>query len=130
MLETSFLNAGREPRIDAPQDIKEYFERLYRTGSLDAKDIQTARERFAFKDVAKDYRLIDDDGDPVVVANWEEKQNEIEVLLKAVRREPTRCANFRKLVPYQVNLRRYERNKLDRSVTEEAPGLFVCARRL
>ena len=90
VLETSFLNAGREPRIDAPQDIKEYFERLYRTGSLDAKDIQTARERFAFKDVAKDYRLIDDDGDPVVVANWEEKQNEIEVLLKAVRREPTR----------------------------------------
>ena len=69
-----------------PRILRSILRRLYRTGSLDAKDIQTARERFAFKDVAKDYRLIDDDGDPVVVANWEEKQNEIEVLLKAVRR--------------------------------------------
>jgi CRISPR-associated endonuclease/helicase Cas3 len=124
VLETSFLNAGHEPQIDAPEDIKEYFERLYRTGRLDAKDIRMARERFAFKDVAKDYRLIDNDGDPVVVASWEAKRKEIDSLLKAVRREPKR-ANFRKLTPYRVNLRRYERNKLDRSVTEEAPGLFV-----
>jgi CRISPR-associated endonuclease/helicase Cas3 len=124
VLETSFLNAGREPQIDAPDDIREYFERLYRTGHLDQHGIQTARGRFAFGDVARDYRLIDNDGDPVVVASWKEKAKEIEALMAAVRSKPTR-GNFRKLAPYQVNLRRYERNKLDRSVTEEVPGLFV-----
>lgn len=124
VLETSFLNADREPQIDTPEDIREYFERLYRTGDLDQHDIQTARERSAFKDVAKDYRLIENDGDPVVVANWKEKQKEIEALMATVRSKPMR-GNFRKLTPYQVNLRRYELNKLDRSVTEEAPGLFV-----
>jgi CRISPR-associated endonuclease/helicase Cas3 len=124
VLETSFLNAGREPRIDAPEDIREYFERLYNAGQLDEKGIQAARQRFAFADVARDYRLIDDDGDPVVMATWEEKEAQIGDLLDAARHRPTR-ANFRKLAPFQVNLRRYERDKADRAVTEEAPGLLV-----
>ena len=59
-----------------------------------------------------------------MVGTWKEKEAEIEALLDAVCRRPTR-ANFRKLAPFQVNLRRYERDKLDRAVTEEAPGLFV-----
>jgi CRISPR-associated endonuclease/helicase Cas3 len=124
VLETDFLNFGHEPRIDDPADIKEYFERLYRAGNLDGQGIQEARKRFAFAEVGAAYRLIDDDGDPVVVASWDERTGEIEALLHAVRREPSR-ASFRKLTRFQVNLRRYERNKADRAVAEEAPGLLV-----
>jgi CRISPR-associated endonuclease/helicase Cas3 len=124
VLVTNFLNAGREPRIDAPEDMREYFERLYRSGSLDGPNIQAARERFAFEEVAGSYRLIDHDGEGVVVATWKGKEQEVDGLLDAVRRRPTR-ANFRRLSPFQVNLRRYELAKAGGVVGEEAPGLFV-----
>jgi CRISPR-associated endonuclease/helicase Cas3 len=124
VLEASFLNAGREPRIDAPDDMREYFERLYRSGSLDGRKVQGARERFAFEEVAGSYRLIEDDGEGVVVATWTGKEAEVDALLDAVRRRPTR-ANFRRLTPFQVNLRRYELAKAGGAVAEEVPGLFV-----
>src|SRR5262249_9748982 len=121
---TSFLNAGREPRIDAPEDVREYFERLYRTGELDAEDIQTARQRSEFKTVGEKYRLIDDDGVPVVVASWAEREQEVAELLAAVQAAPNRTS-FRRLAPFQVNLRRYELAKAGGSVTDEGRGLFV-----
>ena len=124
VLETSFLNAGREPRIDAPEDMREYFERLYRSGDLDGPKIQAARGRYEFDTVARSYRLIDDDGESVVVATWEEKKDEVAALLAAVLRKPTR-ANFRKLARFQVNMRRHELMKAAGAVAEEAPGLFV-----
>ena len=93
VLETSFLNAGREPRIDAPDDIQEYFERLYRTGDLDKMKIQAARERYAFDEVAKSYHLIDDDGESVVVATWKEKAAEVAKLLDVVRHKPVRATS-------------------------------------
>jgi CRISPR-associated endonuclease/helicase Cas3 len=97
VLETSFLNAGREPRIDSPEDISEYFERLYRAGELDGKKIQKARERLAFAEVAAAYRLIQDDGEAVFVATWKQKEAEVAALLAAVQRHPTR-ANFDRAV--------------------------------
>jgi CRISPR-associated endonuclease/helicase Cas3 len=48
VLESSFLNNDREPQIDDPADIKEYFERLYRAGDLDSRQIQSARQCFDF----------------------------------------------------------------------------------
>ncbi|HBI46452.1 MAG TPA: hypothetical protein DDY78_26905, partial [Planctomycetales bacterium] len=86
--------------------------------------IQPARERFAFKEVKESYRLIDDDGESVVVATWEEKRKEVAALLDAVHRRATR-ANFRKLAPYQVNMRRYELAKPGCPAGPEADKLFV-----
>jgi CRISPR-associated endonuclease/helicase Cas3 len=124
VVETSFLNTGREPRIDTPADVAEYFERLYHTGDLDQKKIQSARERFEFATVAEEYRLIDDDGIPVVIATWRERESEVEQLLNAVRCRPVR-ANYRKLVPFQVQCRSYEVQKAGGSIAEEMPGRFV-----
>jgi CRISPR-associated endonuclease/helicase Cas3 len=123
VLETNFLNAGREPRLDVPEDIKEYFERLYRAGDL-GQNIQSARERLAFPEVAGAYRLIDEDGEAVVVATWKEKEADIAALLEEVHVRPTRT-NFRKLTPFQVNVRRYEMTKATGAIGEERPGLFV-----
>ncbi|MBI3408673.1 MAG: CRISPR-associated endonuclease Cas3'' [Planctomycetes bacterium] len=107
VLETNFLNAGRLPRIDEPADIRDYFTRLYHTGKLDEKQIQALRRQFRFADVARAYRLIDDDGAPVVVQTWREGQSQIDVLLSELQESPNRT-RFRKLVPYQVQLRRFE----------------------
>lgn len=106
-LETNFLNAGRPPRVDEPEDIREYFVRLYRSGDLDPKEIQNLRHNLAFETVAQEYRLIDNDGVPVVIATWEQEQATVQELLHRVGRDPSRL-NFRRLVPLQVNLRRYE----------------------
>ena len=106
-LEVNFLAAGRPPRIDAPEDIREYFMRLYRSGNLDPDGIQDHRRNFEFQAVARAYRLIDSDGIPVVIATWNEQRDRVRDLLDGVRDNPSR-ANFRKLIPFQVNLRRYE----------------------
>jgi CRISPR-associated endonuclease/helicase Cas3 len=124
VLEASFLNNDREPQINNPADINEYFERLYHTGNLDTEGIQAARRGFEFAAVAERYRLIDDDGIPVVVATWEERREEVENLLAGARHRRSR-ANFRKLAPFQVNLRRYELQKDQGSWSEEIPGVYV-----
>lgn len=106
-LETNFLNVGRPPRVDEPEDIREYFVRLYCSGDLDPKEIQNLRRNLAFQTVAQEYRLIDNDGVPVVIATWEPEQATVQALLNLVGRDPSRL-NFRRLTPFQVNLRRYE----------------------
>src|SRR5262249_4601933 len=60
-----------------------------------------------FPAVAASYRLMEDDSVAVLVTTWEEKREEVAALLEAGRRRPNR-ANFRKLNPFQVNLRRYK----------------------
>ena len=110
-LEANFLNAGHPPRIDAPEDIREYFTRLYRSGDLDANGIQDLRRNREFEAVAKAYQLIESDGSPVVIATWQEQRETVEALLDRVRRDPSRI-NFRRLIPFQVNLRHYELAKV------------------
>ena len=120
-LENHFLNAGRSPQIDSSADIYEYFTRLYHNGSLDKHDIQNSRRSFNFADVADKYQLINQDGTSVIVATWETHREVVDDLVKAVRRDPSR-ANFRALVPYQLNLRAHE---LQKHRTSMAP---ICER--
>jgi CRISPR-associated endonuclease/helicase Cas3 len=124
VVESVFLNNGREPRIDVPEDIREYFERLYRTGSLDAYNLQAQRERGQFASIAQDYRLIEDDGEPVVVASWKEREQDIAVRLQEARRRGSRSA-YRRLSPFQVNLRRHELKSVAVPPVEEIPGVLV-----
>ncbi|MBI3461601.1 MAG: CRISPR-associated endonuclease Cas3'' [Planctomycetes bacterium] len=127
VLTTLFLNQNRPPNIDAPADIQRYFNQLYWTKgpqALDRKGIQALRRSFNFPEVAAGYRLINDDGVAVLVASWAKRATEIESLLDAVRRRPTR-ANYRRLAPFQVNLRQHELAKLPVTAVEEAPGVLV-----
>ncbi len=109
-LENHFLNAERLPQIDSPADIHEYFTRLYHSGSLDKHEVQNSRRNFNFADVADKYQLIKQDGTSVIAATWEPHRDLVDMLVKAVRRDPSR-ANFRALVPYQLNLRAHELHK-------------------
>ncbi|MEI7699230.1 MAG: CRISPR-associated helicase Cas3' [Planctomycetia bacterium] len=114
-LENHFLNAGRLPQIDSPADISEYYTRLYYTASLDKCGIQSSRRNFNFADVAEKYQLINQDSSSITVATWEQQREIVEKLINAVRRDPSR-ANFRRLSPFQLNLRHYEMEKQKHSI--------------
>ena len=127
LLTTLFLNQHAPPNIDDPADIERYFQHLYWTKgpeALDSKKIQALRRSFNFPEVAATYRLINDDGVAVVVAGWAERKSEIDELLAAVKKNPSR-ANYRRLIPFQVNLRQHELSKLPVTPVEEVPGVPV-----
>ena len=124
---TLFLNQHAPPNIDDPADIERYFQHLYWTKgpeALDSKKIQALRRSFNFPEVAATYRLINDDGVAVVVAGWAERKSEIDELLAAVKKNPSR-ANYRRLIPFQVNLRQHELSKLPVTPVVEVPGVPV-----
>jgi CRISPR-associated endonuclease/helicase Cas3 len=123
-VEQDFLAMNRHPNIGKPEDIEEYFHRLYRSGDLDQHEIQTDREALRFAQVALNYRLIDDETVPVIVAIWESRQAEIEELMKQLRRNPNKSL-FRQLSKFQVNLRQYELCNAGGSVVSDASGVKV-----
>ena len=123
VLEQQFLNAGRSPRIDAPEDIREYYDFFYHRGGLDAEGIQDARRRWDFPTVSDAYRLIDDGGFAAVVASWKEHSRAIEELLKAFDGPRTGRAAYRKLAPYQINIRGTP--EATPGIVEEHPGVYV-----
>jgi CRISPR-associated endonuclease/helicase Cas3 len=122
-LEQDFLSLGREPDIGRTQDILDYFQRLYRSGDLDREGIEQDRLERRFATAASKYRLIDDTT-PVVVKTWEPFAAEVQRLLVAVRHHPTK-ANFRRLAPYQINLRHYELLAAGGSVQLDPSGVRV-----
>jgi len=123
VLQTAFLNRDRNPRIDDPADIREYYERLYHQGELDAERIRDARMSWDFPRVADAYRLIDDGGFAVVVAKWEGHEDEVETLLSDFTSPKSRRSAYRKLAPFQINLRGTPEGTP--GVVEEHPGVFV-----
>jgi CRISPR-associated endonuclease/helicase Cas3 len=104
VLENHFLGKDRSFSIDDPLIMGEYYHRLLNTGQLDARRIAKDREGWDFPEASRKYRLIEDGGQPVIVANWKERADRIDELIKSVRERPSRY-RFRALGPFQVNLR-------------------------
>lgn len=107
------LRLGRPPRIDVPQDIRDYYERLYNSGSLDERDLNGKRRGLQFRTTAADYKLIADAGEPVIVMTWPGREDEVANLVGRVqdRTKPRREA-FRSLAHFQVNVLRPEYERL------------------
>ena len=118
-LEQDFLMLGKEPDIALPDQIQEYFHRLYKSGSLDQFQIEDLRRRQQFATVNESYRIVDSYTVPVVVAMWDGHREEIDSLLETLRRTPNRKL-FRHLHRFQVNLRSDELSRIS-SQTEEGP---------
>jgi CRISPR-associated endonuclease/helicase Cas3 len=104
----SFKDDG--PQIDDAEAIRDYFGRLYWGGNLDQGNIREKRTKFQFKTIASGeesgkhaYKLIDNPGEPVVVATWEAHAQEISSLLSELAGQP-RKSLFRQLARFQVNL--------------------------
>ncbi len=62
------LDAVDEAAIDAPDTLREYFSRLYSAADTDRHRIQNARSRLDFPAVDAAFKIIADDGVPVVIA--------------------------------------------------------------
>jgi CRISPR-associated endonuclease/helicase Cas3 len=126
IVECNFLNSERgEPRINVTADIEEYYERLFKVGSLDKNKIRPARRELKFREVADRFRIIDDDSVAVVVATWDQAgaRAKVDAILKELHQRPTRGL-LRRLAPYQVNMRSREAT-MHPDVREEIPGVFV-----
>jgi CRISPR-associated endonuclease/helicase Cas3 len=128
VLETAFLAANRQPSVELPEDIRNYFQHLYWQGELD----KVIPSTLPGGTVAEHYRLIADDTVPVVVAGKDGMQNEdwylawrdiqlvknpladvrsVQERLDALRLKPNR-SNFRALAPFQVNVYRHQLEQL------------------
>jgi len=100
--------------FEAPGTAASYFRDLYRDVNLDIHNVQEAQRRLAFQQVAQRFRLIEDEGSPVVVRY----DASVDGLLDELRRSRAESnpgrARFllRRLQPYTVSLRQ---NELDRA---------------
>ena len=115
---------GDGPQIDDPVAIRDYFARLYYTGSLDADGVQEMRRTFKFRSVAEAYKLIADAGQPVVVRTWAAHQEEIDDLLVELATRPRKSV-YRKLAPFQVNLLPAQLLPVQHLLHEGAGGVLV-----
>ena len=123
VLQSAFLNDGHPPRIDSLEDIRKYYERLYYQGSLDDKSIQRARQGADFPEVARCYRLIEEGGFAAIVTGWAGHEDEVAQLLDAVGGPKPQRSAYRKLAPFQINIRGTP--EATPGVVEEHPGVFV-----
>jgi CRISPR-associated endonuclease/helicase Cas3 len=124
----SMLKRGGD--LHDPQTFEDYFRALFGTvrGELDRKGIQALRARFDYPAVAEKYRLIEDDGVPVVVRpNWGDHPETVDGLLAVLRSHGELPQwTFRRLQPYLVSLRRvaFEQCKRERLVGEVGSGVW------
>jgi CRISPR-associated endonuclease/helicase Cas3 len=85
-----------------------YFERLYQGLELDAKNIQALRQALDYPEVARRFRLIDDETEAVVVHYTSQagRRQDLKGLLGMIReqKDVPRWA-IRRLQPYLVNVR-------------------------
>lgn len=109
-----------------------YFERFYRRTDHDARQIQRLRHALDYPEVARQFRMIDDDTHPVVIADYREAGGETPaaIPLAALRHNPAQARRWlRVLQPYIVNLRQSELiGALKRGAAEELaelPSLYV-----
>ncbi|MCC6179718.1 MAG: CRISPR-associated endonuclease Cas3'' [Chloroflexi bacterium] len=98
-----------------------YSRQLLSLEATDARDIQALRTSFDYPEVARKFRMIDDDTLSLVVTTYgtDVKQREVEALLAGLR-EPRRAAMsprqaLRRLQPYLVTVRRREAERYRRA---------------
>ncbi|NNM85703.1 MAG: DEAD/DEAH box helicase [Phycisphaerales bacterium] len=127
IVEQDFLACGREPRIDHPDDLAEYYRRLLPTGDLDSQGIGEKRSDYKFRQVAEDYRIIEGATTPLVITTWEPARREVDTLLNDLRRQTSRSV-YRQLQKFSVNVYEHElRQAASACVMDYLPGVNICS---
>jgi CRISPR-associated endonuclease/helicase Cas3 len=118
----SLLREQPDLALDAPQTALRFFRRFYDTEDVDRDDVQALRAGLCFEQTAAAYRLIEDDGVPVVV-DYGGGALAAKVIEK--ERYPNR-EHFRAAQPFTVTLRRValERAVADGLACEIADGFY------
>lgn len=126
--------AAGDPQLHDPATYLTYFQRYYGSIDLDQNKVEEARKSLDYPEVAKRYRLIDDDAVSVVVGYREAaaaekggKRGKVDALLAALRAHPERSKGLLRLLqPYIVGVRQQllDRYARDGLAVEVLPGLW------
>lgn len=102
--------------LDDATTALEYFRRLYDTVPMDAKGIQPCREHFDYPKTAERFRMIEDETESVVIADYgtEEEQWRVERDIRALRDGEGNRYLLRRLQPYVVSVYRHKAAELRR----------------
>ena len=130
----AIINTGHQ-ELDDPDVVAEYFRRLYQDVDTDTKQVQEARKAFDYPEVAKRFKMIDDDTVSAVVTREEafkaaDKLEEWTKVLDAVAglREGNKSTRqlLRQVQPWSVSLYRREALEKERAglLHEIMPGLY------
>jgi CRISPR-associated endonuclease/helicase Cas3 len=111
-----------------PALANEYFRQLFQSIDTDREGIQVMRSALNYPEVARRFRMIDDDTEPVAITSYgtDEERRQVRRLLERLRGgTPESRALHRALQPYLVSLRRREaeRYRSSRLISEVTPGL-------
>ncbi len=120
------LGAG----IDHPDDtqvLQTYFERLFASVDTDRERIQNLRSSFNYLEVARRFRLIDDDTEPVVITAYgtDDERRRVRGWVEQLHAPGAQARRLlRVLQPYIVSLRRREAERYRRRglIGEPLPG--------
>ncbi|HLY74297.1 MAG TPA: CRISPR-associated helicase/endonuclease Cas3, partial [Planctomycetota bacterium] len=93
--------------LNDPEVAGRYFCSLYSNVNTDRERVQEARRRFGYEEVANRFRMIEDEGTPVVVRAFGQAADVIDSLDRRAELGTSRQV-WRDLQPYTVNLRRAE----------------------
>lgn len=110
---------------DNPKDSRIYFQRLFDTLNIDRESIQKLRSRLNYPEVARNFRMIDDDTESVVVAYGSAQQrHEVDGLLNRLRYGPPNARfALRRLQPYVVSLRKRQAQRDHDLIEPIVPGV-------
>lgn len=113
----------RQPDLHDPEVFREYFSQLYQVVSTDREGIQELRERCDYPEVARKFRMIEDDTTPVIVQYTEKdpaRERDRVRMLDRIRSMGTLLpGDHRRLQPYVVGLRRSRELSQFESSTED-----------
>ena len=116
VLRTQARLDGRDLDPDDPDVARAYFQRLFQAIDIDREGIQALRTALNYPEVARNFRMIDDDTVSVVVPYGTPKAKQgVQSDLQALR-DKSRSARLllRRLQPYTVSIRRREADRLTR----------------
>lgn len=117
----------RQPDLHDPEVFREYFSQLYQVVSTDREGIQELRERCDYPEVARKFRMIEDDATPVIVQYTEKDPDRERDRVRTLDRIRGMAAllpgDHRRLQPYAVGLRSRELDQFESSTVDLAEGV-------
>ena len=100
--------------LDDPAVAREYFRQLYDTLETDVREVQKRRQAFDFPEVARRFRMIDDDTESVVIETYgtDAEQERVRSDINCLRGGESNRYLLRRLQPYTVSLYARRANEL------------------
>jgi CRISPR-associated endonuclease/helicase Cas3 len=117
---TDMLRSQPELDLHVSEAFDRYFRALYNVSNLDEKQIQKLRANHLFKDVARQFKLIDQDTEPVIV-----RYGQAGHLLNALEEQGPSKQRFRELQPFTVSLYQKFANQQQALIESGPYGLRV-----